>query len=90
MQNLHQLFDWQYIGQVIGGYFAKFCGRLLIYELYNLYCQCSKVIRSNSRVQNYRCLCGCKKEDCNIGGSTELKLMARLTKLGLLGYTVVI
>ena len=23
---------------------------------YNLYCQCSKVIRSNSRVQNHRCL----------------------------------
>ena len=54
---------------------------------YNLYCQCSKVIRSNSRVQNYRCLCGCKKEDCNIGGSPELKLMGRQTKLGLLGQT---
>ena len=52
---------------------------------YNLYCQCSKVIRSNSRMQNYRCLCGCKKEDCNIGGSTELKLMGRQTKLDLLG-----
>ena len=52
---------------------------------YNLYCQCSKVIPSNSRVLNYRCLCGCKKEDCNIGGSTELKLMSGQTKLGLLG-----
>ena len=32
--NLHQLFDWQYIGQIIGGDFAKFCGLLRIYELY--------------------------------------------------------
>ena len=28
-----QLFDWQYIGQIIGGDFAKFCGLLRIYEL---------------------------------------------------------
>ena len=34
MQNLHQLFDWHYIGQIIGGDFAKFCGSLTIYELY--------------------------------------------------------
>ena len=35
MQNLHQLFDWQYIGQIIiGGDFAKFCGLLRIYEIY--------------------------------------------------------
>ena len=33
LQNLHQLFDWQYIGQIIGGDFAKFCGFLRIYEL---------------------------------------------------------
>ena len=35
MQNLHQLFDWQYIGQIIGGDFAKFCGlrRLGIWTL---------------------------------------------------------
>ena len=26
LQNLHQLFDWQYIRQRIGGDFAKFCG----------------------------------------------------------------
>ena len=31
---LHQLFDWQYIGQIIRGDFAKFCGLLRIYELY--------------------------------------------------------
>ena len=31
--NLHQLFDWPYIGQIIGGDFAKFCGLLRIYEL---------------------------------------------------------
>ena len=31
-----QLFDWQYIGQIIGGDFAKFCGHLRIYELYNI------------------------------------------------------
>ena len=30
LQNLHQLFDWQYIGQIIGGDFAKFCGVLRI------------------------------------------------------------
>ena len=29
-----QLFDWQYIGHIIGGDFAKFCGLLRIYELY--------------------------------------------------------
>ena len=33
LRNLHQLFDWQYIGQIIGGDFAKFCGLLRIYEL---------------------------------------------------------
>ena len=37
--NLHQLFDWQYIGQIIGGDFAKFCGLLRIYELYLLCAQ---------------------------------------------------
>ena len=26
-------FDWQYIGQIIDGDFAKFCGLLRIYEL---------------------------------------------------------
>ena len=31
--NLHQLFDWQYLGQIIGGDFIKFCGLLRIYEL---------------------------------------------------------
>ena len=35
LQNLRQLFDWQYIGQIIGGDFAKFCGLLRIYELYS-------------------------------------------------------
>ena len=34
MRNLRQLFDWQYIGQIIVGDFAKFCGLLRIYELY--------------------------------------------------------
>ena len=33
LQNLHQLFDWQYIGQIIGGDFAKSCGLLRIYKL---------------------------------------------------------
>ena len=28
LRNLHQLFDWQYIGQIFGGDFAKFCGLL--------------------------------------------------------------
>ena len=32
-RNLHQLFDWQYIGQIISGDYAKFCGLLRIYEL---------------------------------------------------------
>ena len=36
MRNLHQLLDWQYIGQIIGGDFAKFCGLLRIYELYQI------------------------------------------------------
>ena len=34
LPNLHQLFDWQYIGKIICGDFAKFCGLLRIYELY--------------------------------------------------------
>ena len=34
LRNLHQLFDWQYIGQIIGEDFAKFCGLLRVYELY--------------------------------------------------------
>ena len=34
LQNLHQIFDWQYIGQIIGGDFAKVFGLLRIYELY--------------------------------------------------------
>ena len=33
MRNLHQLFDWQYIGQIIGRDFAKFCGLIRMYEL---------------------------------------------------------
>ena len=37
LRNLHQLFDWQYIGQIIGGDFAKFCGLLRIYELYMIH-----------------------------------------------------
>ena len=28
LRNLHQLFDWQYVEQIIGGDFAKFCGLL--------------------------------------------------------------
>ena len=38
MKNLHQLFDWQYIGQIIGGDFAKCCGLLRIYKLYKELC----------------------------------------------------
>ena len=33
LRNLHQLFDWQYIGQKIGEDFAKFFDLLRIYEL---------------------------------------------------------
>ena len=33
LQNIQKIFDWQYIGQIIGGDFAKFCGLLRIYEL---------------------------------------------------------
>ena len=36
MQNLHQLFDLQYVGQIFGGDSAKFCGFLRIYKLYPL------------------------------------------------------
>ena len=36
MRNLHLLFDWHYIEQIIGGDFANFCGVLRIYELYHL------------------------------------------------------
>ena len=33
LRNIHQLFKWPYIGQIIGGDFANFCGFLRIYEL---------------------------------------------------------
>ena len=33
LQNLHQLFFLCNASQIIGGYFAKFCGLLRIYEL---------------------------------------------------------
>ena len=32
----HKIFDWQYIGQIIGGDFEKFCGLLRIYEFYRI------------------------------------------------------
>ena len=28
-----ELFDWHYIGRIIGGDFVRFCGLLRIYEL---------------------------------------------------------
>ena len=34
LRNLHLTFDWHYIGQKLGEDFAKFCGLLRIYELY--------------------------------------------------------
>ena len=34
LRNLHQLFVLCPASQIIGGYFAKFCGFLRIYELY--------------------------------------------------------
>ena len=34
LRNLHLLIDLEYIEQIIGGDFAKFCGLLRIYELY--------------------------------------------------------
>ena len=34
MRLLHRIFNRQYIGQIIGGDFAKFCGLPRIYELY--------------------------------------------------------
>ena len=35
MRNLHLLFDWHYIRQLISGDFSKFYGLLRIYELYD-------------------------------------------------------
>ena len=35
LKNLHQLFHWQYIGQIVGGDFSKFFGLLRVYELYS-------------------------------------------------------
>ena len=40
LRNLHQLFDGQYIGQIIGGDIAKFCGLLRMYELWLLTLRC--------------------------------------------------
>ena len=36
LRNLHLTFDWHYIGQKLGGDFAKFFGLLRIYELYHI------------------------------------------------------
>ena len=36
LRNLHQLFVQCTASQIIGGDFAKFCGLLRIYELYNI------------------------------------------------------
>ena len=46
LRNLYQLFDWQYIGQIIGGDFPKFCGLLKIYELYNQ----NKIIHTEKKI----------------------------------------
>ena len=35
LRNLHRRFDWHYIGQIYVGNFAKYCGLLRIYELFN-------------------------------------------------------
>ena len=35
LRNLHRRFDRYYIGQIYGGDFAKLCGLLRIYELYD-------------------------------------------------------
>ena len=50
MQNLYQLFDWQYIGQIIGGDFAKFCGLLRVYELYSQTTKTTEELLLNSAV----------------------------------------
>jgi hypothetical protein len=36
LQNIHQLFFWQLICQIIFGDLAKFCGRLRMYEIYKI------------------------------------------------------
>ena len=36
LRNLQCRFDWHYIEQIYGGDFAKFCGLLRMFELYNL------------------------------------------------------
>ena len=51
MRNLHQLFDWQYIGQRIDGDFSKFCGLLRIYELYSLYTESTKWMEEKMNFQ---------------------------------------
>ena len=35
LRNLHRRFDRYYIGQIYGEYFAKICGLLRIYKLWN-------------------------------------------------------
>ena len=56
MRNLHQLTDWQYIGQMIGRDFAKFCGHLRIYELYEVeiptYAPCINFYQTQSSFQS--------------------------------------
>ena len=43
MQNLHRIFDRYYIGKIYGGDFAKICGLLRIYELYQNACSLNKL-----------------------------------------------
>ena len=42
--NLHCRFDRYYLGQIYAGYFAKFCGLLRIYELYDIFLTLTKKV----------------------------------------------
>ena len=68
----HQSFDWQYIGEIIGGKFAKFCGLLRIYELY---CVLSRLMPVRSIWIKNRNFCAFKVEKIWDSGSKLLRLV---------------
>ena len=54
LQKLHLLFDWQYIGQIYGGDFAKICALLRMHELYEVNFQHQYIVRFASRPPLFR------------------------------------
>jgi hypothetical protein len=55
LRNLNPRFDRYYIVQIYGGGFAKFCGLLRIYEIYNQFCIVFSTLGSTSEIVSPYC-----------------------------------